>query len=361
MLDQLEIGAPEIAEGVAVLPLRLPGDAIEMQTLSQAVEQGIVEVLESESVNVLRVGYSTPTPIPVLIPYLQVVTGGKQDRMITAPIILSPAKAEKEVRDIAVNCVEQGRWTFSRGGEETSSRFQVDQNVRMSPSMGYANVGASQAATWGSIRKYRAAKAEVVPTEAASSQSFAEMEEIAQKVEEEREEINNSIKSVLSKGMELIPEQNGIALFIGKELIGMELYGSSKLWQGQKEAVKNSFVSELSLREIKDEPIQAEEYEKIVRAALDNLALEEAGTIDLGQLFVSKPGKDRDHSALLMEHENKLAEFYYAKGQAHFVPTESEEQDAIQIQENVQRMISPEEAVSQVQRQEIPDKDLEEK
>ncbi|MFX0114849.1 MAG: ARPP-1 family domain-containing protein [Candidatus Hodarchaeota archaeon] len=357
-LDQLEVGPPGMAEGVAILPLKLPGDDIEIQTLSQAVEQGVAEVLESEAVNNLRVGYSSP--IPVLIPYLQVVTGGKQDRMITIPIILSPAQTENEVRDIPVNCVEQGRWAFSRGEQQMSSRFSVHETIRMSPTMGFANLGASQEATWGSIRKYRAAKAWAVPQEVASSQSFAEMEEIAAKYVEERKTINEEIKGLLSRSTDLMANQTGIALFIGKELIGVELYGSSKLWEGQKEGVINSFISELSLHEKEEETPQESELEGILRKTLQGLALEKTKSVELGHLYLSKPRKDQDSSALLIEHHNRVVEFYYAKGQAELLSMEYEGvQRRAQTQEIIQQIVTPEGSVSELQRQEFEDEDIE--
>jgi hypothetical protein len=359
-IEKLEIGSPEVAEGVAVLPLKLPGAEIEMQTLSQAVEQGVAEVLESDSVNNLRVGYSSP--IPVLIPYLQVVTGGKQDRMITIPVILSPAKAKKEIRDIPVNCVEQGRWAFSRGDQQMSSRFDVHQKWRMSPSLGYGNIAASQMATWGSIRKYRAAKAGAVPAAAASSQSFAEMEEIAAKYEEEKQTISEAVKALLSQSVspKFMPGQTGVALFIGNELIGVELYSNSKLWEGQAESVRSSFISELSLRERKDDIPMEKELGGILRKTLEELALEKTETIGLGDLYLSKPRKDQDSSALLIEHNNRVVEFYYAKGQAQFLSTESEGVPRqTQYQEIIQQMITPEESVSEVQRQEFDDEDVE--
>ncbi|MFW9915432.1 MAG: ARPP-1 family domain-containing protein [Candidatus Thorarchaeota archaeon] len=366
ILEQMEIGKPEVAQGVAVLPLRLPSEAFDMQTLSQAVEQGIIEVLESESVNVLRVGYSNPAPTPILIPYLQVVTGGKQDRMVTVPIILSPATTKGETRDIPVNCVEQGRWRFSRdGGQATTARFDVHQKVRMSPSMGFANVGASQERTWGSIRKYRAVRSEVVPEAAVASQSFAEMEELAQKAEEERKELDSAIKKLLNRSTNLMADQSGLALFVGNDLVGVELYGSSNLWQGQKEGIKNSFLSELSIREIKEATPPLEQIEGILRTTLDKLALERAENVELGNLFVARPDKDKDYSALLIEHEDTTVEFYYAKGQKEFLAADIPDFTSnvpIQMQEQVQRRVSSEELelMVEVPSQAAPDEDPEE-
>jgi hypothetical protein len=366
VLERLSCGAPEIAQGAAVLPLRLPSEALVMQTLSQAVEQGTMEVLESESVNVLRVGYSNPIPTPILIPYLQVVTGGKQDRMVTVPIILSPATAKGETRDIPVNCVEQGRWRFSRdGGQETTTRFDVHQKVRMSPSMGFANVGASQERTWGSIRQYRAMRANVVPEAAAASQSFAEMEEIAQKAEEERKELDPAITELLNRSTDLMADQSGLALFLGNELIGVELYGSSNLWQGQKEGIKSAFLSELSIREVGEAAPQADQIEEILRTTLDKLALEKIENVELGNLFVARPDKEKCYSALLIEHEDTAVEFYYAKGQKDFLAADTPDFTSnvpVQMQEQVQRRISSEELELMVEgpSQAAPDEDLEE-
>ncbi len=357
-LNSLEIGAPELATGVALLPLRLKTNP-DLKTLAQATEDGSAEVLESESVNILRIATSSPTP--VLIPYLQVVTGGKQDRMITVPIILSPSKGEKEIRDVPVNCVEQGRWTFARGGQQTSSKFDIHQKVRMSPSMGFVNVMAEQSTTWGSIAKYRSKRADFVPEEAASSQSFAEMEEIAQETEEEKISVDKETKEILFKAGKAFPDQNGLALFIGNELIGVELYGTPQLWESQQEGVVNSFITELSIHgEIEGVTIE-ENLEEIFRTSLLQIQLEKKEPIDAGQIFVSKPGKDRDYSALLIEHEDQLAEFYYAKGQAEFFPSEGEGFPGMEAQEDItQRIVSlEEEELPSIEQQAFPDEEEE--
>ena len=344
---QLVFGSPETVEGITVLPIGLEEQEIDIKTISQAVEEGLAEVLESESVNILKLSYSSPDM--TLIPYLQVVTGGKQDRMVTMPIILAPSTEKGEIRTVPVNCVEQGRWTYSRGGVETGTIFKMEESLRMSPSMGAINVGAAQDATWSAIRSYRTAKARYYSDADASSQSFAELEEIAQAKEEEREETSKEVKELLEKATDLMENQTGLAIFIGDELIGMEVYGTSKLWEGQKGSVRNSFLSELSLREAKGEEVEKGKFVDVLQEAVNNLKYEKTEPIELGKVSISK---GKDHSALMVKHDKKLVEFYYAKRHEGFEVTESG--SPRYDDELLQRLVMPEEAEVERRREEDP-------
>ncbi|MFX1514017.1 MAG: ARPP-1 family domain-containing protein [Promethearchaeota archaeon] len=349
LLDHLEFGTTQTKDGVSVIPLKL-ASVFEMHTLAQAAEQGMVEVLESESVNELRLAYSSP--IPTLIPYLQVVAGGKQDRMLTEPIILSSATKEKEIITVPVNCIERGRWEYSRRstGEQTSSKFKV-HHARMNPSVGFANVKAAQSATWGSVDWYQ--KKREVAMEIAPSQSFIEVEEAAQEVTEKESgesETLQELKEFIESSGDLIPKQTGLALFVDNELIGVELYGTPQIWEGQKEAVCKSYFSEVTLQELKKSDVREDLLKNILINALNKLVLKQEETEGQGNLFIARSDEDHDYSALLIEYDGKIAEFYYAKGEKELL-TSTQHPEPVQMETLQQRIIDPVETELTIQQE----------
>jgi hypothetical protein len=85
-------------------------------TLQEALEKDAVEVIETQSVNELKVRNKGDTGI-----YIQsgdIVKGGQQDRVITVSFVLPPNSGEVP---LASFCVEQGRW--SQRGDENVAQF----------------------------------------------------------------------------------------------------------------------------------------------------------------------------------------------------------------------------------------------
>lgn len=90
---------------------------------------------------------------PVLASAGDVVLGGKQDRILTETVVVA---AGQEV-EVAVNCVEAGRWhaaegeTFAYGGK---AELELRGTVR---------TRKSQTATWEKVAEVNARKAAVLP------------------------------------------------------------------------------------------------------------------------------------------------------------------------------------------------------
>jgi hypothetical protein len=85
-------------------------------TLQEALGKGVVEVIETGSVNELQIRNKGNTEI--FIQSGDIVKGGRQDRVVTVSFVL-PAKSGKV--PLASFCVEHGRW--SGRGTEDAARF----------------------------------------------------------------------------------------------------------------------------------------------------------------------------------------------------------------------------------------------
>jgi hypothetical protein len=84
-------------------------------TLQEALDKGSVRVLETGSVNELKIENTGSED--VFIQTGDIVKGGKQDRVLTMSFVLPPKSGEVA---LAAFCVEQGRWS-ARGAESVAA------------------------------------------------------------------------------------------------------------------------------------------------------------------------------------------------------------------------------------------------
>jgi len=146
---QLTAGSWEEKSGIQIAPIYLesPDASLNFLSLDEATKSGVIEVTETGSVNELVVENQGRKPILLLAG--EVVSGGKQDRMVGKDMILGPGKTRK----INVFCVEHGRWTPSAEREKfKSSSMMADKAVRQTAQ---AKAGASenQSAVWNEVSR----------------------------------------------------------------------------------------------------------------------------------------------------------------------------------------------------------------
>ena len=97
-------------------------------TLNEAMQQGLIEVIETGEVEELVVRNTGDHE--VFIQSGDILKGGKQDRVLITSMIVPPGSGDLSV---GVFCVERGRWS-GRGGEEASGFSQ--STVRLPSSNG---------------------------------------------------------------------------------------------------------------------------------------------------------------------------------------------------------------------------------
>jgi hypothetical protein len=110
---QLTLGAPQVAGPLAVFPVHGPPAVLAYQAYATAIADGasVTELEGGAAVN--RLLATNPTGTAMLLYEGEQVLGAQQDRAIDASVLVAPgARAE-----IAVSCVEQGRWDGRRHRE----------------------------------------------------------------------------------------------------------------------------------------------------------------------------------------------------------------------------------------------------
>lgn len=203
--------------------------------LAEALGSGVAEVREKGD------GGSVPTltlknkgRTPVLASAGDVVIGGKQDRILTETVVVAPGQ---EV-DVAVNCVEQGRWRA-----ETGDRFayggKAELDLRKT-----VRTQKNQGATWDKVAEVNAKKADLLPSELRSQLAPAtgtyRASLTSQAVGERVDPLAKAIDGALAKD----PRTVGYVAAWGREVSGIEVYGSPALFVATRPAAAKSLATE---------------------------------------------------------------------------------------------------------------------
>lgn len=116
------ISSPVVHENIAVYFVHGTSAAGPVPaTLQEALARGDVEVFETGNVRELEI--ENKGNEPVFVQFGDLVKGGKQDRVLTVSLVLSPKSGRVPIGSY---CVEQGRWS-ARGGEDAKKFSMSDR------------------------------------------------------------------------------------------------------------------------------------------------------------------------------------------------------------------------------------------
>ena len=193
---------------------------------------------------------------PLILLAGEVVTGGKQDRVVGKDRIVP---AESDPVDLSVFCVEHGRWT------ETSAKFDTHASVMLQPSVRMkAMADQDQQKVWDEVGKSRAAmasKAAAAPTvggggigggnysvqmnELNSTTSYAKARELGvvkQQVDSIVEPMQKSYESVIKQ----LRNQNavGVVVAVKGHIVWADMFASSALLAKYWPKLLDSYATE---------------------------------------------------------------------------------------------------------------------
>ena len=258
-------------------------DTQEFLTLDEGLRSGEVIVTESGSVQPLmrRRRIITPTPSgaqvnqlvlvnnskrPLILLAGEIVTGGKQDRVIGKDRIIP---AESDPIDLGVFCVEPGRWTGS------SERFGVGGGAGMMQApMAAPNVRAKamadkdQSKVWAEVGKARESLALMVPAPSAApvreTSSYAgvmQNEEVKRQVDSVAEPIQRNYQSLVQQ----LRNQNavGVVVAVNGHMVWADIFASTNLLEKYWPKLVRSYAAEAVVSRSKDHAAdiqQAQEF-----------------------------------------------------------------------------------------------------
>lgn len=249
---RLLLSDPIVIGGLAVYavldqqaPDRPEGDFLSLEEGLKAETLHVEELNEGGSVPYLRVKNEGGEDVLLLAG--EVVTGGKQDRVIIEDVVVA-AGTEQSVK---VNCVEHGRWSRGRG-----SHFGYGGKAESSLVRKLAR--KSQRETWDEVARLNAQQG----TDNATGTYRASLEK------EDHGEVTEKLEQQLASLDKVV----GVVLSLDGELQGAELFDHPRLFEKSRRHLLDSFVREAAGLKVLDKPVRAPSIEDTatwVRAARD--------------------------------------------------------------------------------------------
>ena len=349
MTRVLKFGEVQTCENMAAVPLILQDRGLDFITIREAERLEVAWIQEQVSESVGQLEAVNVGEKPVLIPFLQTVKGGKQDRTVYEPILIPAECKESNPLPIPARCIEASRWTYAAqldggriqfdGGKETRKFKTSGIRMNQSVSKRLMEAGGDQSMLWDSVEAYSELMS--IERSKAPTRSYLDM------IETKQEEIDEYLAKFKD-----VEGQCGTAVLVGGEVIGYEFYGNSKAWKDFRQDVLKGYVTEALLRrqikKEKEKEGQEKKEEKIStseahRKALETLTekiskIEPREGTGLGYV-VEFSSSDGNWQGITLIHENKIIHFY-AVGKSSL---EKIKPKKVLETAEVQRILTPEE------------------
>jgi hypothetical protein len=185
---------------------------------------------------------------PLLLLAGEIVTGGKQDRVIGKDRIVP---AESDPVDLSVFCVEPGRWVPANGKYEFGSGVGGSAGLLASPVVRSKAMSAKdQQQVWDSVRSSQRAMAETVEVTGAApavnaTTSYARVmdnKEVQKKVDAVAEPVQRNYESVIRQ----LRDKNavGVVVVVNGEIVWADIFASTQLLQKYWPKLVRSYATE---------------------------------------------------------------------------------------------------------------------
>ena len=251
-------------------------DTREFLTLDEGLRSGEVIVTESGSVQPLMRRRRTPfardgaqvnqlvlvnnSKRPLILLAGEIVTGGKQDRVIGKDRIIP---AESDPVDLGVFCVEPGRWTGS------SAKFDSFNGAMAQPAVrAKAMAEKDQAQVWSEVGKTRDTLAGMLTAPAAApvreTSSYAAVmdnREVKQRVDSVAEPIQHNYQSLIRE----LRDRNavGVVVAVNGQMVWADIFASTNLLEKYWPKLVRSYAAEAVVTRVKSREAdekQAQEF-----------------------------------------------------------------------------------------------------
>ncbi|HKM86852.1 MAG TPA: DUF6569 family protein [Terriglobales bacterium] len=207
-------------------------------------EPSIVHPVGGAEVNRLVLVNNSKRPLLLLAG--EIVTGGKQDRVIGKDRIVP---AESDPVDLSVFCVEPGRWVAANGKNNFSSGGSSLNTLASLGVRGSAMAAQNQQQVWDNVGKSKQAMAMNLPAPAAaevnSTTSYARVmdnKEVQQKVDSVAEPVQRNYESVIRQ----LRDKNavGVVVAVNGEIVWADIFASTQLLQKYWPKLVRSYATE---------------------------------------------------------------------------------------------------------------------
>ena len=203
---------------------------------------------------------------PLLLLAGEIVTGGKQDRVIGKDRIVP---AESDPVDLSVFCVEPGRWVAA-GGKYEFSAGGVFAGALAAPSVRSSAMAAkNQQQVWDSVGRSKEAMAVMVSPPAAQevngTTSYARVmdnKEVQQKVDSVAEPVQRNYESVIHQ----LRDKNavGVVVAVNGEIVWADIFASTQLLQKYWPKLVRSYAAEAVVSRAKGGEVSSKQAQKFL-------------------------------------------------------------------------------------------------
>lgn len=220
-IGALAVGEHVRFENLTIFPLSWKKSALvsaaassSFATLDEALKKGWLRIRELDDGDVPRLVVDNRSLRQVFVMGGEVVTGGKQDRLIQGDVLIGPW-ARGVV--IPVYCVEAGRWT------QTSAQFSTRQNLGTWQLRANAQAAApsAQESIWGVVEKMQE-KAGARSDTSAYQDIYADARVNARL---------ESLEKALKNAPRLTAGTAGVLCAVGGKVVALDVFADAALFQ----------------------------------------------------------------------------------------------------------------------------------
>lgn len=232
VLSGATLGTPYGHGGLTIVPVLASGRVgapPAMRTLDDALRSGTLRVAELGSASVPHVLVDNRGWQPVFLMAGEIIVGGKQDRVIREDAVI-PARSGP--MEIAVYCVEQGRWA------PVASRFESAPYAADADLRSRAASGAGQEEVWGHVARKSAAAG--VRSDTQSYDDYARHPTVSRTIEEY---VARCPRPSPWRGRAI-----GAVFLSGGEVLGVDLFADSALLSAMWPKLVRSYASQAMQR-----------------------------------------------------------------------------------------------------------------
>jgi hypothetical protein len=233
-------------------------------------EPSVIHPIRDAEVNRLVLVNNSKRPLLLLAG--EIVTGGKQDRVIGKDRIVPP---ESDPVDLSVFCVEPGRWVPANGKYGFNSGAGAVGGILASPVVRSKAMGAKdQQQVWDSVRSSQRAMAETVEVtggaaaEVNATTSYARVmdnKEVQKQVDAVAQPVQRNYESVIGQ----LRDKNavGVVVAVNGEIVWADIFASTQLLQKYWPKLVRSYATEAVVTRAKGGETSVKDAQRF----LDNL------------------------------------------------------------------------------------------
>lgn len=284
LIRDTRVGEPYHARNMIVYPLFTSDRAAHGgRTLDEALARRLIRISEKGDGNVPELLVENLSDEPVFLLAGEIVTGGKQNRVIAQDILLAPRSGPI---GLGVFCVERGRWTAQTkyfGAEKELAHNKLRQQL--------SEPANSQSAVWSEVgRKTMAAKPAAASPTAYLGAVF-EDRAVKRSVEE------------YTKPIALPSDANGMAVVIGGRVVGVELFGDRETFGKLREKLLRSYAMDAMEYTASEPPVAGREMVEEFLRRVERARLAAKQTVGIGRYFgIESSGL---YGSVLLWHEQQ--------------------------------------------------------